>query len=89
MIFCTGIGTEIDRKMQTFLRNFEHEVARLGQTICSKKSIHAVVYKSEDSSATYTTERKHFEKYIERVNIYWSETNKSYKNKKEKLKNEG
>ena len=48
-----------------------------------------VTYKSEDSGATYTTERKHFEKYIERVNKYWSETNKSYKSKKEKLKNEG
>lgn len=46
-----------------------------------------VVYKSEDSGATYTTERKHFEKYIEKVNKFWSETNKSYKNKKEKLKN--
>lgn len=49
----------------------------------------SVVYKSEDSGATYTTERKHFEKYIERVNKFWSEINKSYKNKKEKLKNEG
>ena len=49
----------------------------------------SVVYKSEDSGATYITERNHFEKYIERVNTYWSETNKSYKNKKEKLKNEG
>ena len=48
-----------------------------------------ITYKSEDSGATYTTERKHFEKYIERVNTYWSETNKSYKNKKVKLKNEG
>lgn len=47
----------------------------------------SVVYKSEDSGATYTTERKHFEKYIERVNKFWSETNKSYKSKKEKLKN--
>ena len=49
----------------------------------------SVVYKSEDSGITYTTERKYFKKYIERVNKYWSETNKSYKNKKEKLKNEG
>lgn len=39
----------------------------------------SVVYKSEDSGATYTTERKHFEKYIERVNKFLSET---YKNKK-------
>lgn len=46
----------------------------------------SVVYKSEDSGATYTTERKHFEKYIERVNKFLSET---YKNKKKKLKNEG
>ena len=47
----------------------------------------SVVYKSEDSGATYTTDRKHFEKYIERVNKFWSETNKSYKSRKEKLKN--
>ena len=46
----------------------------------------SVVYKSEDSGATYTTERRHFEKYIERVNKFLSET---YKNKKKKLKNEG
>ena len=45
-----------------------------------------VVYKSEESGITYTAERKHFEKYIERVNKYWSETNKSYKNKKSELK---
>ena len=48
-----------------------------------------IVFLGKDSGATYTTERKHFEKYIERVNKFWSETNKSYKNKKEKLKNEG
>ena len=48
-----------------------------------------ITYKSEVRGATYTTERKHFEKYIKRVNKFWSETNKSYKNKKEKLKNEG
>lgn len=46
-----------------------------------------VIYKSEDSDATYTADRKHFEKYLERVNKFWSETNKSYKSKKEKLKN--
>lgn len=44
-----------------------------------------VVYKSEDSGVTYTADRKFFEKYIERVNKFWSETNKSYKRKKEKL----
>ena len=49
----------------------------------------SVVYKSEDSCTSYNPKRRHFEKYIERVNKYWSETNKSYKRKKEKLKNEG
>jgi len=48
-----------------------------------------VVYKSEETGTAYFAERKHFEKYLERVNKYWSETNKSYKNRKEKLKNEG
>ena len=47
----------------------------------------SVVYKSEDSGTVYLAERKYFEKYIERVNKYWSERNKAYKNKKEKLKN--
>ena len=47
-----------------------------------------VIYKSEDSGTIYMADRKHFEKYIERVNKYWLETNKSYKNKKEKLKSD-
>ncbi len=48
-----------------------------------------VIYKSEDTGRIYKSDRKHFEKYIERVNKFWSETNKSYKNKKEQLKRKG
>ena len=48
-----------------------------------------VIYKSEDTGRIYEYDRKHFEKYIERVNKFWSETNKSYKNKKEQLKRKG
>ena len=48
-----------------------------------------VIYKSEETGTTYSADRKFFEKYLERVNKYWLETKKSYKNKKEKLKNEG
>ena len=44
-----------------------------------------VVYKSEESGTTYTADRKFFEKYIERVNKFWSDKKKSYKRKKEKL----
>lgn len=46
----------------------------------------SVVYKSEESGIIYSADRNFFEKYIKRVNKYWSETNKSYKNKKEKLR---
>lgn len=45
-----------------------------------------VTYKSEETKNVYSSDRKFFEKYIERVNKYWSELQKSYKNKKEKLK---
>ena len=48
-----------------------------------------VIYRSEDTGRIYESDRKHFEKYIERVNKFWSETNKSYKNKKEQLKRKG
>ncbi|MBR6162830.1 hypothetical protein IKQ26_02925 [bacterium] len=47
-----------------------------------------VFYKSEETGKIYCADRKFFEKYIERVNKFWSEKNKTYKNKKEKLKNE-
>ena len=45
-----------------------------------------VTYRSEETGVSYEVDRKHFEKYIERVNKYWSETNKSYKHKKQDLK---
>ena len=51
-----------------------------------KISPNNVIYKSEETGTIYTTDRKHFEKYIQRVNKYWTDTNKSYKQKKEKLK---
>ena len=47
-----------------------------------------VTYRSEETGEVYTAERKHFEKYLERVNKHWSETNKSYKYKKQNLKGE-
>ena len=45
-----------------------------------------VSYRSEETGVCYEADRKHFEKYIERVNKHWSETNKSYKHKKQDLK---
>lgn len=48
----------------------------------------AVTYKSVETGRTYTEPRKHFEKYLQRVNKYWSETNKSYKVKKSNLKSQ-
>lgn len=47
-----------------------------------------VTYRSEETGETYTAPRKHFEKYLERVNKHWSETNKTYKKKKQDLKNQ-
>ena len=38
-----------------------------------------VTYKSKETNVQFTAPRKHFEKYIERVNTYWNERNKSYK----------
>lgn len=47
-----------------------------------------VTYRSEETGTVYTEPRKHFEKYLQRVNKHWSETNKAYKAKKGKLKYE-
>jgi len=44
-----------------------------------------IQYKSEETGVVYTADRKHFEKYIQRVNKHWTETNKSYKYKKRNL----
>ena len=46
-----------------------------------------VTYKSCESGIVYTAPRKHFEQYVKRVQQYWNEKNKSYKNKKRNLKN--
>ncbi len=54
--------------------------------VITKLTPDTVTYKSEETGSIYTAERKHFEKYIERVNKHLSETLKSYKIKKEKLK---
>lgn len=45
-----------------------------------------VTYKSVETGRIYTEPRKFFEKYLKRVNKYWSETNKSYKRSKQILK---
>lgn len=45
-----------------------------------------VYYRSEETGTVYDKPRKEFEKYIQRVNKHWSETNKAYKLKKGKLK---
>lgn len=45
-----------------------------------------VIYKSEESKQIYTSNRKHFEKYIERVKNYWKERVKSYNDKKDRFR---
>lgn len=45
-----------------------------------------IVYESKEIKRLYTNERKHFEKYIKRISKFWNDKNKTYKNKKEKLK---
>lgn len=47
-----------------------------------------VMYRSKETNIVYKTPRKEFEKYIQRVNKHWSDTNKSYKRDKERLKYE-
>lgn len=44
-----------------------------------------VIYRSEDTGNVYTEPRKHFEKYLQRVNKHWSETTKNYKHKKQNM----
>ena len=59
-----------------------------GKTLSIKQLDNSTVtYEFEETGKIYTAERKHFEKYLERVNKYWSDTNKAYKRKKENLKN--
>ena len=48
----------------------------------------AVIYKSLKTGRLYNEPRKHFEKFLERVNKYWSDKNKNYKKKKQDLKNQ-
>ena len=45
-----------------------------------------VTYKSVETGRIYIEPRKLFEKYLQRVNKYWSEKNKSYKRNKQILK---
>ena len=45
-----------------------------------------VIYKSEESKQIYTSNRKHFKKYMERVKNYWKERVKSYKDKKDRFR---
>lgn len=45
-----------------------------------------ITYKCDETGNTYTADRKHFEKYIQRVNSHWNETNKAYKYKKSNMK---
>ena len=54
--------------------------------VVTKIEKNTVTYKSEETGTVYTAERKYFEKYIERVNKYWSEKTKAYKKRKEELK---
>lgn len=44
--------------------------------------------KVKDGIHVYEYDRKAFEKYIERVIQHWNERNKSYKHKKQQLRND-
>ena len=56
-------------------------------TVVSVDSI-SVTYRSEETGVLYNEPRKHFEKYLQRVNKHWTETKKNYKHRKQQLKNE-
>ena len=49
-------------------------------------NVTTVFYRSEETGIIYEKPRKEFEKYIQRVNKHWSDTNKSYKRNKQKLR---
>ena len=49
-------------------------------------NVTTVFYRSEETGIIYEKPRKQFEKYIQRVNKHWSDTNKSYKRNKQKLR---
>ena len=51
-------------------------------------TVNNVLYKSQETGIIYEKPRKEFEKYIQRVNNYWSEKTKVYKKKKDRLKYE-
>lgn len=53
-----------------------------------KSDSDSVTYKSDESGEVYVADRKHFEKFIQRVNKHWADTNKAYKVKKRNLRNE-
>lgn len=56
-------------------------------TVVSVDSI-SVTYRSEETGVLYNEPRKHFEKYLQRVNKHWTEIKKNYKHRKQQLKNE-
>ena len=56
-------------------------------TVVSVDSI-SVTYRSEETGVLYNEPRKHFEKYLQRVNKHWTEIKKNYKYRKQQLKNE-
>lgn len=45
-----------------------------------------VQYKSIETGQFYEESRKNFEKRMERINKHWSDTNKSYKHKKQEMR---
>lgn len=46
----------------------------------------AVTVKSETTGEHYTYPRKHFEKFLQRCNLYWKAVNNAYKRKKQDMK---
>lgn len=49
---------------------------------------YVVQYKSLETGQFYEENRKNFEKRMERVNEYWSQSNKDYKRKRQDLRGE-
>ena len=56
-------------------------------TVVSVDSI-SVTYRTKETGVLYKEPRKHYEKYLQRVNKHWTETKKNYKHRKQQLKNE-
>lgn len=47
--------------------------------------VNEIVYESKETKRLYTSDRKHFEKYLKRTSKFWNDKTKAYKRKKNEV----